>query len=139
MKSSEQLNRRRTAGPVSRRAFSNTAMTTRRLSRPLITALIAGGLWAGGAALSTLTAAPAAAEPTGCVAGSVGIAAASYCSGGTGEHRVDAPCLTSTMVGTALSAHGPWRAPGELSVVTIGAPTQAGACILAVLGLAETR
>ncbi|WP_435174373.1 hypothetical protein [Gordonia hongkongensis] len=101
--------------------------------------VIAGVLGVGGAALSAVSAASASAEPTGCVAGSAIVVSASYCSGGTGEHRVRAACLDSTLVATLTSAHGPWRAPGQLSVVTIGAPTNVGDCILPVYASPELR
>lgn len=94
--------------------------------------LVAGALWVGGAALATMAAAPASAEPTGCVAGSAIVVSASYCSGGTGEHRVEAGCIVPALYATTFDAYGPWKSPGQLSVVTIGAPTRAGECILPI-------
>lgn len=94
--------------------------------------LVAGALCVGGAALATVAAAPASAEPTGCVAGSAIVVSASYCSVGTGEHRVEAGCIVPSLAATTFGAYGPWRSPGQLSVVTIGAPTRAGECILPI-------
>ncbi|MFC9978825.1 hypothetical protein [Gordonia sp. NPDC127522] len=110
------------------------------LSKCSLRIVVAGALCAGGAALSAVSAAPASAEPTGCVAGAAVVVAASYCSGGTGEHRVQGGCLDSTLYATLGTAHGPWRAPGQLSVVTIGAPTNLGGnCLLPVLALPQVR
>ena len=94
--------------------------------------LVAGTLCVGGVALATMAAAPASAEPTGCVAGSAIVVSASYCSGGTGEHRVEAGCIVPALYATTFEAYGPWRSPGQLSVVTTGAPTRAGECILPI-------
>ncbi|MFC9978826.1 hypothetical protein [Gordonia sp. NPDC127522] len=94
--------------------------------------VITCAMCAGGAALATISAAPASAEPTGCVAGSAIVVSASYCSGGTGEHRVEAGCIVPSLAATTFGAYGPWRSPGQLSVVTIGAPTRAGECILPI-------
>ncbi|AFR51422.1 hypothetical protein KTR9_4963 (plasmid) [Gordonia sp. KTR9] len=105
------------------------------LSRTLIVGAVCGvGLF-----LSALTTPPASAAPTGCVAGSAIVAAASYCTGGAGEHRVQAACLTSSLAATLLTASGPWKEPGQLSVVTIGAPTNGGSCILPVFATTEAR
>ncbi|WP_035718051.1 MULTISPECIES: hypothetical protein [Gordonia] len=109
------------------------------ISKRIARVLLAGGVCAAGAALTTLTAPPASAEPTGCVAGAAVVVAASYCSGGTGEHRVQSACLDSTLVATFTTANGPWRAPGQLSVVTIGAPTNVGDCILPILAITGVR
>ncbi|EON31196.1 MULTISPECIES: hypothetical protein [Gordonia] len=94
--------------------------------------LAAGAVYVGGAALATMAAAPASAESTGCVAGSPIVVSASYCSGGTGEHRVEMGCIVPSLAATTFGAYGPWRSPGQLSVVTIGAPTRAGECILPI-------
>ena len=102
------------------------------LSKRSLRIVLAGASCVAGATFSTVAAPSASAEPTGCVAGAAVVVAASYCSGGTGEHRVQAACLDSTMVATLTNANGPWRAPGQLSVVTIGAPTRAGECILPI-------
>ncbi len=104
-----------------------------------VAAFVVGGLCAGGAALATLTAPPASAEPTGCIAGSAFMAAASYCSGGTGEHRVQGACLTSSGAATLLPAFGPWQPSGQISIVTVGAPTQGGSCVLPVLARTDIR
>lgn len=109
------------------------------LSKNVSRVVIAGGVGAAGAALSIFGAPPASAEPTGCVAGAAFVVAASYCSGGSGEHRVQTACLDSTLVATFTTARGPWRAPGQLSVVTIGAPTNVGDCILPVYAAPELR
>ncbi|MDT0221109.1 MULTISPECIES: hypothetical protein [Gordonia] len=94
--------------------------------------LVAGALCVGSAALSAVSASSASAEPTGCVAGSAIVVSASYCSGGTGEHRVEAGCIVPALYATTFEAYGPWRSPGQLSVVTTGAPTRAGECILPI-------
>ncbi|MFE0748373.1 hypothetical protein [Gordonia sp. NPDC058843] len=109
------------------------------LSKRSLRIVLAGAACVAGASLSTISAPAASAEPTGCVAGAAFVVAASYCSGGTGEHRVHASCLDSTLVATFTNARGPWRAPGQLSVVTIGAPTNAGSCVLPVYALPEKR
>ncbi len=94
--------------------------------------LVAGALCVGSAALSAVSASSASAEPTGCVAGSAIVVSASSCNGGTGEHRVEAGCIVPSLAATTFGAYGPWRSPGQLSVVTIGAPTRAGECILPI-------
>ncbi|WP_307848041.1 hypothetical protein [Gordonia sp. SCSIO 19800] len=101
--------------------------------------LVAGALCVGGAALATVAAAPASAEPTGCVAGSAIVVSASYCSGGTGEHRVEAGCIVPALYATTFEAYGPWKTPGQLSVVTTGAPTRAGECILPIQVFVRVR
>ena len=110
------------------------------LSKRSLRIVLAGAACVAGATFSTVAAPSASAEPTGCVAGAAVVVAASYCSGGTGEHRVGAGCLDSTLYATLGTARGPWRAPGQLSVVTIGAPTNLGGnCLLPVLALPEVR
>ncbi|QIK49137.1 hypothetical protein P9A14_05450 [Gordonia hongkongensis] len=109
------------------------------LSKRSLRIVLAGASCVAGATFSTVAVPSASAEPTGCVAGAAVVAAASYCSGGTGEHRVQAACLDSTMVATLTNANGPWRAPGQLSVVTIGAQTNVGKCILPAIAITGVR
>ncbi|ANY22502.1 hypothetical protein [Gordonia terrae] len=113
------------------------------LSKVWLRIVLGGAACVAGAALSTVSAPSASAEPTGCVAGSAFVVAASYCSGGTGEHRVEAACVVPSLYATLFTAPGPWTAPGQLSVVTIGAPTTsptaAGSCVLPVFAGTGTR
>ena len=102
------------------------------LSKRSLRIILAGAACVGGATFATIAAPSASAEPTGCVAGSAIVVSASYCSGGTGEHRVEAGCIVPALYATTFEAYGPWRSPGQLSVVTTGAPTRAGECILPI-------